>query len=78
MKKEKIKSLPIIEDFIIYIVRRAKRVLKIKDSEFKSISIDVHPERGTIWVWFHMPEKVIARVQFYVDGRCYEKSEYRE
>lgn len=77
MKRGKIKQLPCVEEFTNYIIRRAKRVLKIKDKEFNTLSIDVHPDRGTIWVWFHIPEQVIGRVQFYVDGRCYEKSDYR-
>jgi len=73
MKKEKVKPLPMVTVFIDYFVRRAKRVLGLTNADFKTVSIDVHPERGTIWVWFHVPESVLARAQFYFDGQCYTK-----
>ena len=78
MKKQKIKPLPVVKEFANYIVTRAKRVLKISNKEFETVSIDVHPERRTIWVWFHNLEKVIARAQFYCNGQCYEKIDYRK
>lgn len=79
MKKEQIKALPLVNDFINYFSRRAKRVLKIKNSEFRNLSIDIDPDpkRMTIWVWFYISEKVIARVQFYFNGRCFKKTDYR-
>lgn len=78
MKKQKIKALPVVKEFANYIIGRAKRVLKISNEEFETVSIDVHPECGTIWVWFHYPTMVIGRVQFYFNGRCYEKTDYRK
>ena len=78
MKEEEIKPLLFVEEFSDYFVKRARRVLKLKNSEFKTASIDVHPERGTIWVWFHTTEKVIGRAQFNFDGRCYQKLDNRK
>ena len=77
MKKEKIKPLPVVKKFVGYIVRRAQRVLGLKNADFDHASIDVLPDRGTIWVWFHNPDKVIGRVQLYFDGRCYDKLDNR-
>lgn len=77
MKKEKIKPLPFIQEFINYIVLRAMRVLKLKIADFDHASIDVHPDRGTIWVWFHNSDKVVGRAQFYFDGRCFDKLDCR-
>jgi len=78
MKEEKIKSLPFVKKLSVYFLRRAKRVLKLKSSEFNIVSIDIHPERGTIWVWFHTSERVIGRAQFNFDGQCYHKLDNRK
>ena len=78
MKEEKIKSLPFVKKLSDYFVRRARRVLKLRVSEFETASVDLHPERGTIWVWFHTTEKVIGRAQFNFDGRCYHKLDCRK
>ena len=78
MKKEKTKTLPFVKEFSDYFVQRAKRALKLKNSEFETSSISVHPERGTIWVWFYGPKKVISYAQFKFDGHCYRKSDNRE
>lgn len=77
MKKEEIKSLFIVKEFTDYFVRRAKKVLKVKNSEIETTGIDVHPERGTIWVWFHCKHNLI-RAQFYFDGQCFDKYDDRE
>ena len=69
MSEEQIKPLPIVKAFVDYFTRRAKRVLKIKDSEFTHVSIDVHPDRQTVWVWFHGPAEIIGRVMLTSDGR---------
>ena len=78
MSEKEIQPLPFVKQFSDYFVRRAKRVLKLKDSEFKTVSIDLHPERGTIWVWFHEPARIVARAQFYFDGRYFDKLDYRK
>lgn len=78
MKKEKIKPLPFVKEFVGYFVRRAKRALKLKNSEFKTLSMDVSPHRGNVWVWFYDEHKVIARTQFHFDGQCYDKHYYRK
>jgi len=78
MKKGKIKALPFIQEFINYILLRAMRVLRLKLADFDHASIDVHPDRGTIWVWIHGKEEIIARAQFYFDGRCFSKVDNRE
>jgi len=77
MKKTKIKPLPVIKTFTAYIVGRGKRALGLKNAEFDHVSIDVDPKRGTIWVWFHAPERVVGRVQLYFNGRCYHKLDWR-
>ena len=40
MKKPKIKPLPVAKEFTDYFVSRAKRVMGIKTSEYRDISID--------------------------------------
>ena len=77
MKEKRIKPLPIVKTFIDYFVHRGKRVLKLKDADFETASIDVHPERGTIWVWFHGSKRIIARVYFTFDGHFVEMLDYR-
>ena len=77
MKGKTIKALPFVKEFADYFVRRAKRVLKLRNEDFKTSSIDVFVERGTIWVWFHNPDKIDGRAQFKFDGRCYYKVDYR-
>jgi len=77
MKKEKTKKLPFVQEFVSYFVKRGKRVLKLKDTDFDHPSIDVHPDTGTIWVWFHGVERIVARAQFTFDGLCYGKYDYR-
>ena len=76
MNKEKTKPLPVVKAFTDYFVHRAKRVLGLTNADFATVSIDAHPERRTVWVWFHVPERVIARAQFYFNGQCYEKVNY--
>ena len=77
MKKEKVKLLPVIKDFVTYIVPRAKRVLRLKSADFDHMSIDVHPRDGTIWVWVHGKDEIIGRAQFRFDGQCYSKVDNR-
>jgi len=70
MKEEKIKSLPLVKEFSNYFVRRGKRVLGLKKSEYDYTSIDITGS-GKIWVWFFGSERVIAWTQFYQDGRFF-------
>ena len=77
MKKEKIKSLPVITEFIDYFVSRAKRVLQLKKADFHHASIDAHPDRGTIWVWMHGSDEIVGYAQFYFDGHCFNKKDNR-
>ena len=78
MKKgKKIKTLSFIKEFYIYFEHRARRVLKLKRADYDHLSIDVHPDRGTVWVWLHNPDKIVGRAQFKFDGRCYDKLDCR-
>ena len=77
MEKEIIKPLSFVKELSAYFLRRAKRVLKVRKSEIKTSSIEVHLERGTIWVWLHCKDGLI-RAQFYFDGHCYSKYDDRE
>jgi hypothetical protein len=77
MKKEKIKTLFFVLPFSTYFERRARRVLQLKKADYDHVSIDVHPDRGTIWVWLHNPESIVGRAQFKFDGRCYDKLDCR-
>ena len=77
MKKEKIKPLPFVKEFSDYFLRRAKKVLKVKRSEIETSSVEIHLERGTIWVWLHCKDGLI-RAQFYLDGQCYNKYDDRK
>ncbi len=78
MKEEKIKPLPIIKSFIDYFLRRGKKVLGLRNAHFDHFSIDIHPDRGTVWVWFHSSRKIIARAWFTFDGRSIEAMDYRK
>jgi len=70
VKKEKIKPLPFVKEFSDYFFRRAKKILKLKNSEFKSFSIDTWSSGKYLWVWFYGENSVIvARVTFTVDGK---------
>ncbi len=78
MKQEKkIKPLPAVKELIDYLVRRAKKVLKLKNADFHHVSIDLHPERGTIWVWMHGSDEIVAYAQFTLDGRCFNTNDNR-
>ncbi len=79
MKKEKIKTLPFVKELAEYFERRAKRVLKLKfkDGDYDHVSIDIHPDSETVWVWMHNPGKIVGRAQFNFDGRCYSKVDNR-
>ena len=79
MKKEKIKPLPFVKEFMTYFERRAMRVLKVKKVEFRSTSIDIFSRSGNIWVWFFKKPDggILGRAQFTPDGRCYEKVDNR-
>lgn len=78
MKKEKkIKTLPFVKKFYVYFERRARRVLKLKRADYDHSSIDIHPDRGTVWVWLHGPAMIVGRAQFNFDGRCYDKLDCR-
>ncbi len=79
MKKEKIKALSFVIELADYFERRAKRVLKLKlkDGDYDHVSIDIHPDRGTVWVWLHGVDKIIGRAHFTFDGRCQDKLDCR-
>jgi len=77
MKKGKIKPLPFVKEFSDYFVRKARRVLGVKGSEIEKSSVEIHPERGTIWVWLHCKDDLV-RAQFYFDGQCYHKYDNRK
>ncbi len=72
MKKEKIKALPVVKAYADYFVCRAKRILKLKNSEFEAIHIDLH-DFLSIDVWFFLETKIVARVLFALDGQQKDK-----
>ncbi len=80
MKKEKIKPLPVAKDFADYFVSRAKRLMKIKTSEYRSISMDYWLRSGHVWVWFYAEPGggILARVEFDHDGHVTKKVDNRE
>lgn len=78
MNKKRIKPSSVIKAFASYVALRTKRVLHIKDNQFDHLSIDVHPDTETIWVWVHGKERILGRAQFYFDGRCYSKVDFIE
>lgn len=77
MEEEKIKSLPITDTFTDYFIRRAKRILKLKNSEYVSITFDIFMRSKHIWVWFHTGNGIIAKVEFEFSGAKISKSDYR-
>jgi len=77
MKEKKINPLPLVKAFTDYFIRRAKRILKIKNSEFTSITLDVFIRSGHIWIWFHSRNGIVAKVEFESNGRKIVKTDYR-
>jgi len=69
MKKETIKPLPVVKAYTDYFARRAKRVLKLKDSDYEHINIDFYGRTGVVCAWVHGKEGVIGRAEFESDGR---------
>ena len=69
MKKEKIKQLPVFKEFWNYFLRRAKKVLKLRNSEFEAVHIDIKDKE--IQLWFFVKTNIVARVQFTPDGKRY-------
>ncbi len=80
MKKPKIKPLPVAKDFADYFVSRAKRVVGIKTSEYRSISMDYWLASGHVWVWFFAAQDggILAKVEFDHDGHVILKTDHRE
>lgn len=78
MKKDKIKPLPIVKAYADYFVRRAKRILKLKESDYNNINIDFYGRSGMICVWIHGKDSIIARVEFESDGKIRDKYDYRQ
>ena len=78
MKKEKIKSLPVVKAFTDYIVRRGKRALKLKNADFDSIHIDLFDD--SICVWFHSESRkgIVGKVNFTLNGKQVDKLDNRE
>ena len=77
MKAKKLESLPCVKEFSNYFVRKAKRVLGVKNSEFNSIHIDLI-ELESIEVWFFAETKVLARAQFTGRGQLKDKWDNRK
>ena len=77
MKKEKIKALPVVIKYAEYFIRRAKRVLKLKDVDIDHIGIDFIGRSGQICVWIHGKDKILARAQFESDGTVIDKYDNR-
>lgn len=69
MKKQKIKPLPIVKAYALYWLRRARRVLKLRQSEHDAYHIDYMHSRDTVEVWFFSNTDVIAWAIFNHDGR---------
>lgn len=68
MKKEKIKALPIVKAYADYWIRRGERVLKVKKSQCKAVTVD-YSSRGFVYVWFHGEDAIIAHTSFTLDGK---------
>ncbi len=68
MKKEKIKPLPVVKAYADYWIRRARKVLKVKKGEYKSVNVD-YTTRGFVYVWFHREHDVVAHATFTLDGK---------
>lgn len=69
MKKEKIKPLPVVKAYTLYWLRRARRMLKLKQSEYDNFHIDYTHEADAVEVWFFTETAVVGWVTFQHDGR---------
>jgi len=68
MKKQKTKPLPLVEAFALYWLRRARRVLKMKISEYECYHIDYMHTENNVEVWFFAETNVIAWAIFNHNG----------
>lgn len=70
MKEGKITQLPIVKEFSNYFFRKAKKILGLKNPEFKSFKVELWNTGKNVWVWFYGENSVIvARVTFTTDGK---------
>ena len=74
MKKEKIKPLFVVKAYARYFIRRARKVLDLKATEYDSFHVDLH-DLDSVSVWFFHKTNVIAHVQFTIDGRIKDKDD---
>ena len=74
MKKEKIKPLFVVKAYARYFMRRARKVLDLKVTEYESFHIDLH-DLESIGVWFFHKTNIIAHIQFNVDGQVRDKND---
>ena len=72
MKEEKIKPLFVVKAYARYFIRRARKVLNMKITEYDSFHVDLH-DLDSVGVWFFCKTNVLAHVQFTVDGRIEDK-----
>jgi len=77
MKKEKIKPLPVVKAFALYWLRRARRVLKLKQSEYDSFHIDYMHTENIVEVWFFSETAIVAWAIFDHDGRTKRSQDNR-
>ena len=68
MEKEKIKPLPVVRVYAQYWLRRARRVLKLRKSEYDCFHIDYMHTDNNVDVWFFCETDVIAWAIFNHNG----------
>lgn len=63
------RALPVVTAYTNYFLRKAKRDLKVKEADYKDVSID-YTSRGFVHIWFHKRRGGISsNIVYSVDGK---------
>ena len=67
MRETPIKNLPVVKAFAEYFIRKAKKDLKVKRKDYKTVTVE-YTTRGFVYVWFHLPDRIVAHTSYRADG----------
>ncbi len=67
MPNKIINHLPVVKDFALYFIRKAKKDLKIKRADYKTVGVEYNT-RGMVYVWFHAHGAVVGSITYKADG----------
>jgi len=67
MRETPVKHLPVVKAFAEYFIRKAKKDLKVKRKDYKTVSVE-YTSRGFVYVWFHARDRIVANTSYRADG----------